>query len=120
MAIDTDTIKMVWEKARKVQGLDPSMFRLDACGALIMFERYGKENPYGWVIDHIFPVSLGGDDNAMNLRAFHYRNNLSKRDDYPSYTAVIKYNGKGNMEEERNLTVNDKVRASLKKIYKNA
>lgn len=120
MPVDVDTLKMVWEKARKVDGLDPSMFRLDACGALIMYERYGKENPYGWVIDHIFPVCLGGDDHSVNLRALHYRNNTSKSDDYPSYTAVVKYDGKSNVEEIRNLKVNDKVRASLKMLYKNA
>ena len=41
-------------------------------------------------------MSLGGDDNLLNLRALHYKNNLGKADDYPSYTASVKYDGREN------------------------
>lgn len=103
-----------------VDGLDDSMFRKDACGALIMWDKFGKNNPFGWVIDHILPMSLGGDDNLLNLRALHYKNNLGKADDYPSYTASVKYDGRENVIDERNLTVNKKLREKLKQLYKNA
>lgn len=118
--MDDKIIDQVWEKARKVDGLAPSLFRKDACGALIMRDKYGLENPFGWEVDHIFPKSLGGDDNIVNLRALHYLNNRNKADDYPSYTAVIRFDGKKNVDEEHNLTVNQKIRAKLKSLYKNA
>lgn len=118
--MDEDIKLLVWKKARSVDGLDNSMFRKDACGALIMWDKFGKNNPFGWVIDHILPISLGGDDNLLNLRALHYKNNLSKASDYPSYTAVVKYDGRENVMDERNLTVNKKLREKLKQLYNNA
>ncbi|WP_291598622.1 HNH endonuclease signature motif containing protein [Bacteroides sp.] len=118
--MDEDIKLLVWKKARSVDGLDDSMFRKDACGALIMWDKFGKNNPFGWVIDHILPISLGGDDNLLNLRALHYKNNLSKASDYPSYTAYVKYDGRENVMDERNLTVNKKLREKLKQLYKNA
>ncbi len=110
----------IWKRARKVEGLDSSMFRKDACGALIMFDKYGKQNPFGWEIDHIFPQSLGGDDDLQNLRPLHYMNNRSKADDYPSYIACLRFDGQRNVEDERTLTVNQKIREQLKSLYKNA
>ncbi len=113
-------IDRVWEKARIIEGLNPDMFRKDACGALIMRDKYGKKNPFGWEINHIFPKSRGGGDEIDNLRAFHYQNNISKADDYPSYTSMIKYNGVDNVEESQNLTVNQRTRKKLKSLYPDA
>lgn len=118
--MDERIIDQLWEKASIIEGLNPGVYRKDACGALIMRDKYGMHNPFGWVVDHIFPQSLGGGDDIDNLRALHYQNNLSKADDYPSYTAVIKYDGKQNVRNERNLTVNNKKRQKLKTLYKNA
>ena len=39
--ITEETIKEVWEKAGTVDGFAPSMYRRDACGALIMRDKYG-------------------------------------------------------------------------------
>lgn len=118
--MDQHFIERVWMKAPKIDGLNPKIYRKDACGALIMRDKFGMQNPFGWVIDHIFPVSLGGNDDFDNLRPLHYRNSMNKADDYPSYTALIKYNGNENVVDERNLTVNDKTRRKLKALYKNA
>ncbi len=120
MTYNTELLKAIWRKARVIEGLDPDMFRKDAGGALIMWDKFGKINPYGWEIDHIFPRSLGGDDTPVNLRAMHYKNNRSKGDDYPSYVALIRFDGNKNVEDMRPLTVNAKMRKQLKEIYKNA
>ncbi|MCD8312962.1 MAG: HNH endonuclease [Bacteroidales bacterium] len=120
MAFSEEIKKEVWAKARTIEGFDPDMFRLDACGALIMYVRYGMINPYGWEIDHVFPQSLGGKDDIDNLRAMHYLNNKSKGEDYPSYIASTRYNGKNNVQDMRSLTVNGRMRARLKELYKNA
>lgn len=120
MNFSEDILNLLWEKASKVDGLDEHMYRKDACGALIMRDKYGKINPYGWVIDHIFPQKLGGDDNPQNLRVMHYLNNNSKADDYPSYMTAVIFNGQKNIPLERNVTVNQKRRQLLKEIYPNA
>ncbi|MDE6380186.1 MAG: HNH endonuclease [Muribaculaceae bacterium] len=118
--MDKVLLERIWNKATEIEGLNPMIYRKDACGALIMRDKYGLENPFGWVIDHIFPVNRGGDDNFDNLRPLHWRNNQNKDDDYPSYTAVLKYNGNENVVDERNLTVNAKTRQKLKILYNNA
>ncbi len=118
--MDQQIIEQVWNKASTIEGLNPKMYRKDACGALIMRDKYGMQNPFGWEIDHIFPISLGGMDDFDNLRPLHYQNKMNKADDYPSYTAKIKYDGNENVVYERNLTVNKKTRTKLKALYKNA
>ena len=118
--MESAVLKSVWEKARKVEGLDEAMFRKDACGALIMYDKYGLQNPFGWEVDHIFPKALGGDDQLVNLRPLHYLNNKSKDVDYPSYTACVRFDGQKNVKDERNLTVNKNVREKLKQLYKGA
>lgn len=88
--MDKEEIKdKIWNKAGAIPNLNPNMFRKDACGAIIMYDKFMQHNPYGWVIDHIIPLSLGGDDNIINLRALHYMNDISKKDDYPSYYGTV-------------------------------
>lgn len=115
----SDEIKRkVWQKARKEPGYDEGLFRKDACGAWIMWDKYGeRENIFGWEIDHIFPVSLGGDDSIENLRALHCLNNISKGDDYPSYVSEVSSKGDSNVRITRNLTVNPNKIEELKKLY---
>lgn len=115
-----DIVTSVWEKGVRIDGLDPSVFRKDACGALIMRDKYGMHNPFGWEIDHVFPQALGGTDILDNLRPLHYRNNASKSIDYPSYTSAVSFDGTKNIEQEKNLTVNAALRDKLKKHYKGA
>lgn len=105
-----------WENARKVEGFDATLFRKDACGAWIMWDKYGnRESNLGWEIDHILPVSKGGPDILENIRAMQHLNNASKGNDYPSYTAVVVADGTKNIRTIRNLTINKQVRERLKK-----
>ena len=105
MRYSGEIIDAVWSKAREVEGLNPDMVRLEPVGALIMRDKLGKANPFGWVIGLVYPEKLGGDDRVENLRAMHYMNDRSKRDDYPSYTGVVVFNGKENVDTIRNVTV---------------
>lgn len=108
--------KIAWLKARKVEGIDPDMFRKDACGAWIKWAEFeNNENPFGWVIEHIFPITKGGKTEEINIRAIQIQNNLSKSDDYPSYTATITAEGMKNIFKKRNLIVNQELREKLKK-----
>lgn len=118
MVFDDRTIQSVWEKATKVDGFDPAIFRKDPCGAWIVFNKYGlRDNPYGWEIDHVLPVSLGGDNNLRNLRAMHWRNNASKADDYPSYIARVTSEENRNIDCYKSHTVNASLRAFIKEKY---
>ena len=86
-----------------------------------MRDKYGKKNPYGWVVDHILPLTLGGDNNEVNLRALHYQNNLSKADNYPSYLSAVQLVGDDNVPSVKSLTVNPAKRQLLYKMgYLNA
>ena len=123
----SETLKQeVWEKGRVVEGFNPDMYRKDACGAWIIRDKYGTtDNIYGWQIDHICPVSRlasqGFSEEAIwdirNLRPLQHQNNVSKADDYPSYTAVVTSEGKRNVMAEKNLTVNEKIRQMLSTVY---
>jgi hypothetical protein len=53
---------------------DPSV-RIDCDGLRIKWEEYGKYSPFGWHIDHVNPLALGGLDSSSNLRARHWRGN---------------------------------------------
>lgn len=118
MEFSKDVIKAVWENARAIDGYNPSLFRQDPCGAWIVFNKYGlRDNAYGWEIDHVYPVALGGDENIQNLRAMHWKNNASKADDYPSYISRVTSEGNHNKECYDSRTVNLSLREKLQNIY---
>ena len=120
MRYTEDDIESLWQKARKVDGVDPDMVRKDPCGAWIVRDKYRHpENEYGWEIDHIYPRALGGDDNPLNLRPMHCANARSKGDSYPSYIVAVTSDGKNNISVRRVLKVNKTKREELNALYNN-
>ena len=116
-----ESIEKAWEKARVVDGFDPNIFRQDACGAWIQKEMFSQSGSmFGWGVDLIFPLSMGGSPIEDNIRALNYRNLVSKGNDYPSYKAVYTADGLENKETELYLTVNKITRIKLKNFFKNA
>jgi hypothetical protein len=114
-----DIIQQVWEKGLVEEGFDKTKYRKDACGAWIMRDKYGNVNHnYGWEIDHIYPKALGGNDNFVNLRPLHIRNNKSKGDNYPDYKAAIESDGTKNVSVDKSLTVNEQLQLKLREIFK--
>lgn len=119
MTFTDEIIKKVWDRALKVDGYDPAIFRKDPCGAWIIFNKYGlRDNDYGWEIDHVYPVSLGGGDDLRNLRAMHWRNNASKADDYPSYIARVTSEENRNVNCYNSHTINSSLREFIRLTYK--
>lgn len=71
----------VWLSAAVIPGKDISLWRQDPCGAPMYWHDYGKTNSlYGWEVDHITPVNLGGTDALANLQALQWKNNRHKAD----------------------------------------
>ncbi|MEX2477692.1 MAG: HNH endonuclease signature motif containing protein [Gracilimonas sp.] len=68
----------VWQKARKVRGKDPKLYRRDVMGNVIYKPSYGKASEMGWEIDHSKPKSKGGTDHLNNLRPLQTSANRSK------------------------------------------
>lgn len=115
---DEKTIEQVWKIASTVEGFNPEIVRKDACGAWIMRNQYGNRNSiFGWEVDHVYPLSMGGDDNIINLRAMQWENNLSKGDDYPVYKSRIQAEGNKNIYKEEQYTVNNNLQSKLKQLY---
>ena len=54
---------------------------------------------YGWEIDHLKPVVLGGTDDIENLNALQWQNNRSKGDDYPNFTTTVQAEDNTNVEK---------------------
>ena len=86
-AFDEQTIEAVWRKGRPEPGLDS--FRKDKCGASMQRQKYGKTEQYGWEIDHIKPVALGGGDELSNLQPLQWQNNRHKGDTYLNWTCAV-------------------------------
>lgn len=115
-----DTIETVWKKATVVDGYNSDLVRKDCVGAWILKNEYGNTNSvFGWEIDHVYPQSLGGGDDNLNLRPMQWENNRSKGDDYPSYNVAVQAKGSTNTKMTVQYTVNKSLQDKLEMIYNN-
>ena len=105
---------------------NPQMFRKDACGAWIMWDKFGDQDSiYGWEIDHIVPRShlehmhIPEDkiNHPWNLRALQWQNNRSKGDYYPSYMSKVTAERNNNTYRSQAMTINSKIQEKLKQLY---
>lgn len=126
----------IWEKGLVDSRFDPKFIRKDACGAWIIRSRYDdRKSPFGWEVDHIYPESKLKElevseeliDNIINLRPLNWKNNVSKKDDYPHYQSKTKAgkskDNKGeevdvNIECEDEKEINDKTQLQIKELFK--
>lgn len=125
------TLDYLWGKCRPVSKetcseieteLSDYEYRLDDLGAIIKRSEYGNESEYGWTIDHVFPLSKGGDDNILNLQILHWSNNHQKADDFPTFnwnvsSKVIDKSLRNYQQDRPRLTFSDNVIRELAQIY---
>ena len=69
-----------WERASKIRGKEPDIWRRDEKGNPIRKASYGTNGGFGWEVDHRNPVAEGGTDHGRNLRALHTEANRKKSD----------------------------------------
>lgn len=128
MEITEELKQRVWERGIISDKYPSTQVRTDACGAFMVYSHFGDRNsPFGWEIDHICPASylleLGIDeeliDNIDNLRPLNWKNNVSKSNDYPFYTAVCAASDdqSKNVEINEGKVVNANVQARLTELY---
>lgn len=98
----TETIiNKVWEKATRVDGIDPSRWRKDFAGAWIQKDQYGIQSSFGWEIDHLTPLCQGGTDEITNLNPIHWENNSAKGGDYPRFHTKVTSDGNKNVYQKK-------------------
>ncbi len=68
----------VWDKAKKIRGKNPDLYRRDKFDNVMYFPSYGKNTNMGWEIDHSKPRCKGGTDHLNNLQAMNTQANRKK------------------------------------------
>lgn len=72
----------MWDKAAKVPGMDPSIWRRDAYGNLLrrdlrLHPQLCKGSPHAWHIDHVLACKLGGANGLDNLQILQCSLNMA-------------------------------------------
>ena len=75
----------VWNLASYVTGKNPDVYRRDAMGNVIHYNKHGHYTAMGWHIDHKKPQAAGGSDHYKNLQALQAHANIKKSDKWPGH-----------------------------------
>ena len=114
-----EKIEAVWKKAKIIEGHNSDIYRQDLAGAWIQRDKFGKEESFGWEIDHMFPESKGGTDNTENLQPLQWENNRTKSDSFPGYSTSVSSNRTSYLKKLQNWKFTDSFIVTLKGLYPN-
>lgn len=64
-----------WTRCRPFGNYPLHEWRLDDFDNPIRRADHGVQSEYGWEVDHVIAVALGGADSLNNVRALHWRKN---------------------------------------------
>jgi len=78
--VSKDDREWARDKAKKIRGKDPNLYRRDEEGNELYKPSYGKQGEKSWEIDHRKPKSKGGTDSRRNLRILQTEANRNKSD----------------------------------------
>ena len=99
-------IESVRNRAGQIEHRNPDVWRQDFAGAWIRRDQYGVMSKFGWVIDHIKPKSMNGDDSLDNLQALHWKNNISKGNNYLEVETCVTSEGLDNIHKQKKWKLN--------------
>lgn len=126
--VSKETLKEIaWNSARIVPEHDPEVERLDACGAWIHYPDFENHNSdFGWDIDHVYPIAklrtkkVPRDlwNHSSNIRAMHWKNNMSKANAYPYYVISVERLGDVNQDCHKTFNVEEALQYSLRCLFK--
>jgi hypothetical protein len=77
----TDLILTVWQKGKTIQGFDPTRYRTDSMGFVMVYERYNTRKEFGWELEYIILPRDGGTATADNLIPLQWENKKRKQDE---------------------------------------
>ena len=96
----------VWKKANSIQTKEGITWGKDYAGAWIRYDKYGdRDSDYGWEADHRKPVAKCGTDDLINLDPLQWENNVTKGDDYPSWTTSVSSEGSRNIPKTQSWQI---------------
>ena len=74
--------RQCWEKLNIVKNEDPDVLRQDKFGNMLCWYDYGKNDEFGWVIDHMKPIAKYGTNHINNFQALQTGENWRKGSTY--------------------------------------
>ncbi len=75
-----EQIEDAWNKAKKIPGKNPDMYRQDLYGNTLYKACYGTNSDMGWEVDPVTPKAKGGSDAVQDLQALKTSVLRSKKD----------------------------------------
>lgn len=116
--IDEKKLAAIWDKGIPVDGLPAEIVRKDACGALMVRQRFeDQDSEFGWEIDHIYPLIKGGDESIENLRPMQWKNRREKSNDFPVYFGTVTAEGNHNIPLTAQYRISPELASSLSEKY---
>lgn len=75
MAMLEDLKRACWGRTSPVSGqINAWDFRKDCLGNLVRYADFGnRHSPFGWELEYIVPIRLGGSTDPTNLQALHWK-----------------------------------------------
>lgn len=70
--------RMIWGKARVIEGHDPEIYREDSCGRKIRYTDLDTFGDFSWRICFSVPISRGGLAGADNFIPQHWQSTIVK------------------------------------------
>lgn len=85
MAMLEDLKRACWGRTSPVSGqINAWDFRKDCLGNLVRYADFGnRHSPFGWELEYIVPIRLGGSSDAENLQALHWKASAARSEAVP-------------------------------------
>lgn len=80
-----DLKRAAWARTSPVSERAQSWdFRKDCLGNLVRYSDYGRRiSPFGWELELIVPVRMGGTHDGQNLQALHWKASAARSEAVP-------------------------------------